>query len=396
MGCFLFPLSRSSIRVAIAVGLGWSIFTIAHPSLGAVGSTGTGFFVSSTGHLVTNAHVVEDAQTIAVRVGLATYDAVIVKIDSANDLALLKVETKKKTKPLALVSTLEISKGDRVFTLGFPNPLVQGVEPKFTDGSISAFSGVKGIPNVMQITTPIQPGNSGGPLFNEEGRVVGVIVSKLDALTVLSSDSYLPENVNYAIKSDYVVPLLRLIPKEQRSSATKKKEDIESLEKSVALIIALRSSEVASPPPPNKRIEAPRTELDIPKIELMPGIQKSTADEALTGSFETDRLKPGYFNSQGVPAHYKDSPLSRSVLSQVGPLTEFTPIPAEDVEWARLAPQTARDQQRQRRESERRAQAFKARAVITTSLKHEVSDIKVAYSTNLIRCELCNQNNQPT
>ena len=231
MGCFLFPLSRSSIRVAIAVGLGWSIFTIAHPSLGAVGSTGTGFFVSSTGHLVTNAHVVEDAQTIAVRVGLATYDAVIVKIDSANDLALLKVETKKKTKPLALVSTLEISKGDRVFTLGFPNPLVQGVEPKFTDGSISAFSGVKGIPNVMQITTPIQPGNSGGPLFNEEGRVVGVIVSKLDALTVLSSDSYLPENVNYAIKSDYVVPLLRLIPKEQRSSATKKKEDIESLEK---------------------------------------------------------------------------------------------------------------------------------------------------------------------
>jgi hypothetical protein len=67
-----------------------------------------------------------------------------------------------------------------------------------------------------------------------------------------------------------------------------------------------------------------------------------------------------------------------------------------NVDRARLALQTARDQQRQRRESERRAKASQTRAAITTSLKHEVSDIKVAYSTNLIRCELCNQNNQPT
>jgi arginine/ornithine transport system substrate-binding protein len=79
---------------------------------------------------------------------------------------------------------------------------------KFTDGTISSLSGIRDEPNTFQISVPIQPGNSGGPLVNREGVVIGVVVAKLSATAALNSGSSIPEAVNYAVKSNYLLELV--------------------------------------------------------------------------------------------------------------------------------------------------------------------------------------------
>ena len=96
--------------------------------------------------------------------------------------------------------------GSEVFTLGFPMTDVMGSEVKFTDGKISSKTGIQGDATVYQITVPIQPGNSGGPLFNMDGSLVGITSSGLNR------DYYRSENVNYAIKSSYLKTLVESLP----------------------------------------------------------------------------------------------------------------------------------------------------------------------------------------
>jgi hypothetical protein len=78
-----------------------------------------------------------------------------------------------------------------------------------TKGEISSLSGLQDDPRHWQISVPVQPGNSGGPLFDEAGNVIGVILSKLDAIKVAKFTGDLPQNVNYAVKSIYALPLLK-------------------------------------------------------------------------------------------------------------------------------------------------------------------------------------------
>ncbi|MFN4360920.1 MAG: S1C family serine protease [Hylemonella sp.] len=178
---------------------------------------GTGFFVSSKGHFITNAHVIADAHQVTVRTSDGATDiAQVISVDRNNDLALLKID--RPSKGLHLKTTDGLDKGAKVFTIGYPNPSLQGLEAKYTEGVVSSFSGIAGTPNVMQITVPIQPGNSGGPLVDTKGSVVGVIVSKLNALAVAAKQDYIPENVNYAVKSDYALPLLLAIPSPERAT----------------------------------------------------------------------------------------------------------------------------------------------------------------------------------
>ncbi len=98
--------------------------------------------------------------------------------------------------------------GDRVFTVGYPYPDLLGVEAKLTDGIINAQSGIGGDIRVLQMSAPVQKGNSGGPLLNMRGEVVGVVVSRLSAAKILKMTGELPQNANYAIKAAYLGPLL--------------------------------------------------------------------------------------------------------------------------------------------------------------------------------------------
>jgi len=171
-----------------------------------VAATGTGFFVTENGYFVTNAHVVEDASRVQVMTQKGTLPARVVHIDRDNDLALLKVSG--TFKPLPVVSSRRLREGTKVFTFGHPNPEIQGLDPVYTSGDISKLTGIRDDRRTLQISVPVQPGNSGGPLVNEYGNVVGVVVARLNALKLLAKTGSLPQNVNYAVKSTRLLSLL--------------------------------------------------------------------------------------------------------------------------------------------------------------------------------------------
>jgi S1-C subfamily serine protease len=142
-------------------------------------------------------------------VGDKLYKAKIIKTDSANDIAILKTEG--QFVPLSIGAANQSRIGDDVFTIGFPAPLIQGFAPKPTKGSINAASGLQDDPRFFQISIPVQPGNSGGPLVDERGNVVGIVTSTLSPAIALS-EGFIPQNVNYAIKARYAIALIDSVP----------------------------------------------------------------------------------------------------------------------------------------------------------------------------------------
>jgi hypothetical protein len=176
------------------------------------GGSGTGFFISREGHIVTNAHVVENASEIRVSYKGQTLDAELITIDDAVDLAILKIEIDEETEALPIAPSHEIKLGATVATVGYPNAMLQGRSPKLSKGEISSLAGIRDDPRFFQISVPLQPGNSGGALFDTNGQVVGVVSSKLNAHLVFFTMGYLPENVNYAVKSRLLFLLIDTIP----------------------------------------------------------------------------------------------------------------------------------------------------------------------------------------
>jgi S1-C subfamily serine protease len=160
--------------------------------------SGTGFFITKDGYMVSNHHVVENAVIVRILRKGELLEAKVIKTDPANDLALLKVQVPSDVTPLPIGSSRAVRLGDPVITVGFPRPGIQGQEPKLTKGDISSLSGVRDTPHEFQISNPIQPGNSGGALVDQSGNVVGVVVATLRG----------GQNVNYAIKSAYLKAML--------------------------------------------------------------------------------------------------------------------------------------------------------------------------------------------
>ena len=168
--------------------------------------SGTGFLISADGLVVTNHHVIEGANAIEVQQGNMIYAASVVARDAANDLALLK--TDMKGRPLRLASARGSMRGDEVLTLGYPLPDLAGEAQKATFGRINATAGFNDDARYLQIDVPIQPGNSGGPLINRRGEVIGVVSASLGEEATFRRSGAIPQNVNYAVKADYVMPLL--------------------------------------------------------------------------------------------------------------------------------------------------------------------------------------------
>jgi S1-C subfamily serine protease len=183
--------------------------------IGLARGSGSGFVISEDGYLVTNAHVVEDALRITVRIGKANYLATVVTNDVLNDLAVLKVEgthREGKFQPLPLGDSASVKLGQSVFTIGFPNLEVQGMEPKLTRGDINSLSGMRDDPRYFQVSLPTQPGNSGGPLLDGAGAVIGVVTMRLGDLAMLTQSGALPQNVNYAVKGELLRSVLARVP----------------------------------------------------------------------------------------------------------------------------------------------------------------------------------------
>ncbi len=172
--------------------------------------TGTGFFITESGYLITNNHVVQGARKILLASRGVQIIAKLVKVDIANDLALLKAEGNFSALPVTTSRTVKL--GGSVATVGFPNIGLQGFAPKLAKGQIAALSGAADDARYFQISVPVQPGNSGGALVDERGNVVGVVSAKLSAAATLAATGSLPENVNYAVKSSFLLGFLESVP----------------------------------------------------------------------------------------------------------------------------------------------------------------------------------------
>ena len=173
-------------------------------------ASGTGFFITDDGYLISNYHVVKDVTKARLVTSAGTIDAKVVQEDAANDLALLKADG--KFSPLPIVSSRAVSLGSTVATIGFPNIGLQGFSPKLAKGEIASLSGAADDPRYFQISVPCQPGNSGGALVDELGNVIGIVSAKLSARAALAESGALPENVNYAVKSSFLLGFLESVP----------------------------------------------------------------------------------------------------------------------------------------------------------------------------------------
>ncbi|RYF30335.1 MAG: serine protease, partial [Comamonadaceae bacterium] len=162
-------------------------------------STGSGFFVSKAGHVLTNAHVVNDCTTITARPdGGTPVAAQLLARDAANDLAVLKVPGPSE-RSLPIRASVRLGEGIAAF--GFPHSDLLATTGNFTLGNVTALAGLRDDTRYLQVSAPVQSGNSGGPLVDGSGNVVGVVTSKLNALKMAKDQGDLPQNVNFAVKA---------------------------------------------------------------------------------------------------------------------------------------------------------------------------------------------------
>lgn len=170
-------------------------------------STGTGFFVSKTGHLVSNAHVTLGCKEVTAKFEGDVEVLRILAEDKVNDLAVLK--SKYAVKNPISISQKNTFLSQDIFVYGYPFGDVLSSGIKVTSGIVSALSGINNNYSNMQIDAALQPGNSGGPIVDNAGELVGVAVAKLDYKAIIKAFDTVPENTNFAIKSSVLINLLQ-------------------------------------------------------------------------------------------------------------------------------------------------------------------------------------------
>lgn len=265
---------------------------------------GTCFFVDSLGTAVTNLHVVERAASIEVVAADGTRSlAKVVKSSSILDIAVLATEI-KTPKWLALAPNNSLTLGQNVFTIGFPATNILGDAPKYSEGTISSLRGLHNDESWIQISTPIQPGNSGGPLVDQSGDVVGVVTATVAFEKFFSETGSLPQNVNWAIKADYVRPMIKSNPRVYKSR--NKLQIIADTEKSICRVITLREKKKANP-----------VKVDPP------------------GDFLGDQ-EGGFFLSVGSFRSMADADQLKSHLALLGFQARIQVVTVDDIRWNRV------------------------------------------------------------
>jgi len=171
------------------------------------GRQGSGFVVDPKGYVLTCAHIFGKERKASLWIRGKRYVADVVETDKSNDLALLKINSHQllDLKSLPIFKDFNYKMGEDVYTIGFPLSNILGNTPRLNKGLISSIVGLKDDPNHLQISVEIQPGNSGSPLLNKNGVVVGIIQGTLNPINVLAKTrGSLPQNVNFALKTDAI------------------------------------------------------------------------------------------------------------------------------------------------------------------------------------------------
>lgn len=170
------------------------------PAQGGGESFGTGFFVTEAGHALTNHHVIEGCRAVGLMMDGRFVPASVVRSDERNDLSLLRVQLSQPVPFARFRGGSSLARpGDGVVVAGFPLPTVLQNGLNVTVGNVSSLAGLGGNTALVQVTAPVQPGNSGGPLFDMYGTIIGVVVSKLNAQRIAQSTGDIPQNINFAV-----------------------------------------------------------------------------------------------------------------------------------------------------------------------------------------------------
>ncbi len=221
--------------------------------------TGSGFFVSKMGHVITNAHVVQNCNKVTIGDNANKQVPVeLINTDRSNDLALLKLSTLEMASaeskaliqklgivvvPIAskgLLRSKDVRLGEKVLVAGYPFGDVFSNTIKVTSGIVSATRGAGDDSGQFQLDAAVQPGNSGGPIYDSGGNIVGVVISQLDKLKMAKAIGSLPENVNFGIKASTVRQFLTssgLPSKKSERTEEKSTEQLAEIAKNQALMV---------------------------------------------------------------------------------------------------------------------------------------------------------------
>lgn len=237
--------------------------------------SGTGFALKN-GYVVTNYHVIENAKSISIQ-GIKgdftpKYNATIIATDKYNDLALLQISDNNFNGFGAIPYNIKTSVsevGEDVFVLGYPLTSTMGDEIKLTTGVISSKTGFQGDVSLYQISAPIQPGNSGGPLFDNRGNLIGIVNAKHKGA----------ENVGYAIKTSYLNNLIEssistsILPNNNQIAELPLTGKVKSLKNYVFMITCSNTGSSSA------YSASPSTSASIKTIEY-PTVSRTTAERA--------------------------------------------------------------------------------------------------------------------
>jgi hypothetical protein len=273
-------------------------------------SSGTGFVVAA-GRALTNHHVIDGCQRVSIRTPRGeTLPARVLASDSRRDLALLGYEGEAGP-PLKFRDRPPVARGEMVVTYGFPLSGVLSSGPTLTTGDISALAGLRDNPLHFQISAPVQPGNSGGPLLDGSAHVVGVVVSKLNAMRIAQmTGGDIPQNVNFAIKGAEAVSFLlanRVSPPLAESSGPDRRaSDVGQVAHASTLFIQCFGAGQRSAAPPPAVAGPAGKAADDPSFRLVNRGKQAIAEFFATpsgsGTWGQNRLDAGPVAPQGVRA----------------------------------------------------------------------------------------------
>lgn len=217
-------------------------------SMEVVGS-GTAFLVAEN-IVATNQHVVDPGSDFYFALGNSEQEIFKLDLrreDKANDIAFLEItDSAWRGGTFLRISSRQHQMGSEVFTIGYPLVSLMGYsEPTLTTGVVSRVTGIEDDPRFYQVTAAVQPGNSGGPLMNLNGEVIGVITSKLNDLSTLQETGSLPQNVNFALKGGFLEALINpdwdRTPSKLVTQAENREDVIQRVSGSVGLLISARN-----------------------------------------------------------------------------------------------------------------------------------------------------------
>ena len=220
----------------------------ANPKTARTGThTGTGYVVSASGHIITNHHVIDGCigDIKGNLTGAAASTLRVVNSDERNDLALLQGPP-NQFKAYAKIRDRAIHSGDSVIAIGFPYRGLLSSDFTVTTGIVSSLSGLLNDTSYLQISAAVQPGNSGGPLFDTSGDIVGMVAAKLNALSVARVTGDVPQNINFAIKTGAIRDFLdnSVVPYETAAPGPElKTADIATNARGYTLLISCTAAE---------------------------------------------------------------------------------------------------------------------------------------------------------